>query len=130
LAFLETETGRKLLEDARKGKKPGAVSQKQLFEESTKTIIVPVAVPGCGTLHHSLFAQFLNAGSHSGKTTVSVALAHIFGFGHTQSDDVKQKKAAPVFIKNVTQLLKAHKIVIADKYVLRFLFPRHIPNIL
>ncbi|KAJ7641222.1 RNA ligase [Roridomyces roridus] len=62
-----------------------------------KTIIVPVAVPGCG------------------KTAVSVALSHIFGFGHTQSDDVLSKKAAPVFVKNVTDLLKTHDVVIADK---------------
>ncbi|KAJ3493588.1 hypothetical protein NLJ89_g10983 [Agrocybe chaxingu] len=62
-----------------------------------KTIIVPVAIPGCG------------------KTTVAVALAQIFGFGHTQSDDVHAKKAAPVFIKNVVNLLSSHDVVIADK---------------
>ncbi|KAK0486146.1 RNA ligase [Armillaria novae-zelandiae] len=62
-----------------------------------KTVIVPVAIPGCG------------------KTTVAVALAHIFGFGHTQSDDVRAKKAAPVFLKNVTSLLNKHDVVIADK---------------
>ena len=59
-----------------------------------------------------------------GKTSVSVALAHIFGFGHTQSDDVqsKGKKArAPVFIKSVVDLLRKHDVVIADKYIL-FLF--------
>ena len=64
-----------------------------------KTIIVPIAIPGCG------------------KTAVSVALAHIFGFGHTQSDDVHVKKAAPVFVKNVMSLLQTHDVVIADKYV-------------
>ncbi|KAF8056574.1 RNA ligase-domain-containing protein [Lyophyllum atratum] len=62
-----------------------------------KTIIVPVAIPGCG------------------KTAVAVALEHIFGFGHTQSDDVVVKKSAPQFIKNVTNLLKTHDVVIADK---------------
>ena len=49
-----------------------------------------------------------------------MALAHIFGFGHTQSDDVdvKKKKArAPVFIKNVVDLLHKHNVVIADKYI-------------
>lgn len=51
----------------------------------------------------------------TGKTAVSVALAHIFGFGHTQSDDVHVKKPAPLFIKNVTSLLKMHDVVIADK---------------
>jgi len=62
-----------------------------------KTVIVPVAIPGCG------------------KTTIAVALKHIFGFGHTQSDDVKAKKPAPIFLKNVTDLLKTHNVVIADK---------------
>ncbi|KAK7034072.1 tRNA ligase [Paramarasmius palmivorus] len=66
-------------------------------KEFGKTIIVPVAIPGCG------------------KTTVAIALSHIFGFGHTQSDDVQAKKAAPVFLKNVTQLLKTYDVVIADK---------------
>ncbi|KAF8555611.1 hypothetical protein OG21DRAFT_1507500 [Imleria badia] len=66
-------------------------------KEFGKTIIVPVAIPGCG------------------KTAVSVALAHLFQFGHTQSDDVQGKKSAPVFIKNVINLLKQHDIVIADK---------------
>ncbi|EAU83033.1 RNA ligase [Coprinopsis cinerea okayama7 len=56
-------------------------------KEWGKTVIVPVAIPGCG------------------KTTVSLALSKLFGWGHTQSDDVQAKKAAPVFIKNVTKLL-------------------------
>lgn len=53
--------------------------------------------------------------STPGKTTVAVALAHIFGFGHTQSDDVHVKKPAPVFIKNVLNLLSKNDVVIADK---------------
>ncbi|RXW16814.1 hypothetical protein EST38_g9030 [Candolleomyces aberdarensis] len=65
--------------------------------EFGKTIIVPIAIPGCG------------------KTTVSLALAHLFGWGHTQSDNVQAKKAGPVFIKNVVGLLKDHDVVIADK---------------
>jgi len=55
-----------------------------------------------------------------GKTAVSVALAHIFGFGHTQSDDVHVKKPAPVFIRNVKSLLESYDVVIADKYVSLF----------
>ncbi|KAI1785087.1 RNA ligase-domain-containing protein [Ganoderma leucocontextum] len=62
-----------------------------------KVIIVPVAIPGVG------------------KTSVAVGLQHLFGFGHVQSDDITAKKAAPVFIKNVTQALKRHDVVIADK---------------
>jgi tRNA ligase len=53
--------------------------------------------------------------SEIGKTSVAVALSHIFGFGHTQSDDIKAKKAAPVFIKNVVRSLANHDVVIADK---------------
>ena len=53
--------------------------------------------------------------SPTGKTAISVALQHLFGFGHTQSDDVQVKKAAPQFIKNVVNMLKKHDVVIADK---------------
>ena len=53
-----------------------------------------------------------------GKTAVSVALSHLFGFGHTQSDDIQAKKAAPVFINKVTNLLKKNDVVIADKWVI------------
>jgi tRNA splicing ligase len=56
----------------------------------------------------------------SGKTSVGVALTHLFNFGHTQSDDVTVKKAAPVFLQNVKDLLGKHTVVIADKYVLAF----------
>ena len=68
--------------------KPG---QKQCW------VIVPVAVPG------------------SGKTAIGVALSHIFGFGHTQSDDVKAKKPAPVFLSNVSREFGSHDVVFADK---------------
>ncbi|KAI0341315.1 hypothetical protein BDW22DRAFT_1358802 [Trametopsis cervina] len=90
------------------GEKEG---QKELVEQETdsgttraqsdkkfgKTIIVPVAIPGVG------------------KTTIAVALAHLFNFGHTQSDDVPGKKPAPVFLNNVVKLLRDHDVVIADK---------------
>ncbi|KAI9453840.1 RNA ligase-domain-containing protein [Lactarius psammicola] len=62
-----------------------------------KTIIMPVAVPGVG------------------KTTIAVALAELFQFGHTQSDDVRAKKRGPAFIQNVKKLLRSHDVVIADK---------------
>ncbi|KAJ7732925.1 RNA ligase-domain-containing protein [Mycena maculata] len=95
LAYLASDKGKKAV---------GAFAAQGEGEQSAatakefgKTIIVPVAIPGCG------------------KTAVAVALSHIFGFGHTQSDDVNAKKAAPVFIKNVTELLKTHDVVIADK---------------
>ncbi|EJD39061.1 hypothetical protein AURDEDRAFT_71532 [Auricularia subglabra TFB-10046 SS5] len=63
----------------------------------SKWIIVPVAIPGCG------------------KTAIAVALADLFGFAHTQSDDVKARKPAPIFLTNVARLLDWNDIVIADK---------------
>ncbi|KAH9066807.1 tRNA ligase kinase domain-containing protein, partial [Lactarius vividus] len=62
-----------------------------------KTIIMPVGIPGVG------------------KTTIAVALAELFQFGHTQSDDVRAKKRGPAFIQNVKKLLQSHDVVIADK---------------
>ncbi|KAJ7594862.1 RNA ligase-domain-containing protein [Mycena floridula] len=89
LKWFETQKGTKELEDIQ--------VEKADATSFGKTIIVPVAIPGCG------------------KTTVAVALAKIFGFGHTQSDDVRAKKPAPVFIKKVVGLLGEFDVVIADK---------------
>jgi len=60
-----------------------------------------------------------------GKTSVALALAKLFGWGHTQSDNVKAKKAAPAFLSNVQKLLQKHDVVIADKYVPYFLLSIH-----
>ncbi|KAJ2913895.1 hypothetical protein MD484_g6512, partial [Candolleomyces efflorescens] len=82
------------------GKDAGEVAGESEEEDSRefgKTVIVPIAIPGCG------------------KTTVSLALAHLFGWGHTQSDNVQAKKPGPVFVKNVVNLLHDHDVVIADK---------------
>ena len=62
-----------------------------------------------------------------GKTVISVALAHIFGFGHTQSDDVQAKAPALIFIKNVTKLLEKKEVVIAHKFVSSSLTGHHFP---
>ncbi|KAF7316285.1 tRNA ligase [Mycena indigotica] len=99
LTWFKSPEGVALLEAAKANNLPPAapIIRQDVQAPFGKTIIVPVAIPGCG------------------KTAVSVALAHIFGFGHTQSDDVKAKRAAPIFIKNVTNLLKTHDVVIADK---------------
>ncbi|KAH7338320.1 RNA ligase-domain-containing protein [Rhizoctonia solani] len=67
------------------------------YKGSHKTIIMPVAIPG------------------SGKTAVALALQHIYGFGHTQSDDVKQKRTGPQFAKNVVELFEKHTVVFADR---------------
>ncbi|KAH7105959.1 RNA ligase-domain-containing protein [Auriculariales sp. MPI-PUGE-AT-0066] len=65
--------------------------------ERQRWAIVPVAVPG------------------SGKTAIAIALSHLFGFGHTQSDDVKAKKPAPVFLSNVVKAFNHYDVVFADK---------------
>jgi tRNA ligase len=52
----------------------------------------------------------------SGKTAVAIALKHLFGFAHTQSDDVQQKKTGPKFVENIMDLLKTNKVVFADRY--------------
>jgi len=51
-----------------------------------------------------------------------LALAHLFGWGHTQSDNVNAKKAGPAFVKNVVDLLNKNDVVIADKYAFLSLF--------
>ncbi|KAL7423003.1 tRNA ligase [Cryptotrichosporon argae] len=62
-----------------------------------KYLIVPIAIPG------------------TGKTAIGVALAHLFGFGHRQSDDVTAKKSAPTFLRNIVELFRTHDVVYADR---------------
>jgi tRNA ligase len=50
-----------------------------------------------------------------GKTLIGNALKHLFGFGHTQSDDVTSKKTAPTFLKNIAALLEKKDVVYADR---------------
>lgn len=66
-------------------------------DAAKKAIIVPVAVPGCG------------------KTILGVALGRLFGFAHTQNDDIKQKKTAATFMKNIVELLKKNDVVYCDR---------------
>jgi len=93
LEWLETEEGR--------GKKKTAEAGEEAPRSSSgnfgKTVIMPIAVPGVG------------------KTSISVALVDLFRFGHTQSDDIRAKKAGPPFIQSVKKLLREHDVVIADK---------------
>lgn len=46
---------------------------------------------------------------------IGVALNQLFGFGHTQSDDVTTKRTAPTFMKNIAGLLQKHDVVYADR---------------
>ncbi|GAA5899650.1 hypothetical protein JCM8208_000617 [Rhodotorula glutinis] len=62
-----------------------------------KTLIVPVAIQGCG------------------KTALGLELSHLFGWGHVQSDDFLQKKPAPHFLRAVKDNLSKHDVVYADK---------------
>jgi tRNA ligase len=114
LRWLEAEEGKEPFEKAKTGAAE-MISVEDKGKQFEKTIIVPVAVPGCGVLAHDSCRR-CKLTVTTGKTAVAVALAHIFGFAHTQSDDVQAKKPAPLFIKNVTNLLQDHDVVIADKY--------------
>ncbi|GAA5968581.1 hypothetical protein JCM11641_007685 [Rhodosporidiobolus odoratus] len=88
--------------EARKARKEIGM-QVELDEEERKnrkfdkTLIVPVAIQGCG------------------KTALGLELSHLFDWGHIQSDDFLQKKPAPHFIKAVKELLKEKNVVYADK---------------
>ena len=97
LAWLESrkDNGQKSLEDL-----TNTMEKMRLTENKVKfgkTIIIPIAIPGCG------------------KTSVAIALKHLFGFGHVQSDDIAAKKPAPIFINRVVEQLQSHDVVIADK---------------
>ena len=134
LKFLETKQGVEELAGVKSGDETGVETgvkngnETDSTDKFTKTIIVPVAIPGCGAFlfFHFVLSALSTFFFNQGKTSVSVALAHIFGFGHTQSDDVHAKKRGPVFVKNVVDLLRKHDTVIADKYVtyLFFTFPK------
>ncbi|PWN18581.1 hypothetical protein BCV69DRAFT_314465 [Microstroma glucosiphilum] len=65
----------------------------------THLLIVPIAIPGCG------------------KTSLFLSLSHLYPqvVGHTQSDDVKSKKTAPTFLKNICNELSKHRVVLADR---------------
>ncbi|GAA5902703.1 hypothetical protein JCM6882_004046 [Rhodosporidiobolus microsporus] len=62
-----------------------------------KTLVVPVAIQGCG------------------KTAIGLELSHLFDWGHIQSDDFLQKKPAPHFLKAVKEQLNKKDVVYADK---------------
>ena len=100
LDFCRTSEGQKLLKE--KGKRDvataGDVSVEKDDRPYTKTLIVPIAVPGCG------------------KTVLASALRSLDpSVGHTQSDDVQAKKTAAIFLKNIETELRTHDVVIADR---------------
>lgn len=73
-------------------------SRDQSDKPFDKTLIVPIAVPGCG------------------KTALAVALSQLIpDLGHTQSDNVQSKKTAPTFLRNIGLELNNHDVVFADR---------------
>lgn len=67
-------------------------------EEQTKNVIlVPIATIGCG------------------KTTIAVALQHLFGWGIVQNDNIVGKNRPPRFTKAVLDLLEELPVAYADR---------------
>ncbi|KAG8986078.1 hypothetical protein FRB94_008228 [Tulasnella sp. JGI-2019a] len=107
LKWLETEEGKEALLQQGGPKKgsmfdtpPTTTSSSDAPQEKwERVVIVPVAVPGCG------------------KTVVGLALTRLFGFEHTQSDDIQVKRTAATFERNIVELFrdKGQKVVFADR---------------
>ncbi|CAB4419304.1 unnamed protein product [Rhizophagus irregularis] len=70
---------------------------KEVRNQFYKTLLVPVATIGCG------------------KTTLSLALAKLFSFGHIQNDDISGGKKSSRFYRNIKREFKNRDVVIADR---------------
>ncbi|KAI1817895.1 tRNA ligase [Poronia punctata] len=64
---------------------------------SGDVVLVPVATIGCG------------------KTTVGIALTHLFGWGIVQNDNIQGKNRPARMVTAVMSLLVEHPVVIADR---------------
>lgn len=80
------------------------IRQQQTGEENSvdnvidQVVLVPIASIGCG------------------KTTVALALSHLFGWGHVQNDNITVTKGKPrQFATQVCNALAAHPAVVADR---------------
>jgi tRNA ligase len=73
--------------------------EKKGGKESTGNVVLaPIASLGCG------------------KTTVALALVHLFGWGHVQNDNIpKQKNKPKKFAFEITNSMAEHPVVIADR---------------
>lgn len=70
----------------------------QPMTEVTKDVILcPIATIGCG------------------KTTIALALNHLFGWGHIQNDNIMGKARPPRFTKAVLEQLEVRPAVFADR---------------
>lgn len=96
IEYMSTEGGQVMM---KQWKDPEAPSNLRKGEEPfTRTLIVPVAIPGCG------------------KTALGVALTSLFKcIYHTQSDDVQTKRTGPTFLRNIAKALDDHDVVYADR---------------
>lgn len=69
-----------------------------VMPEVTKNLILcPIATIGCG------------------KTTIALALSHLFGWGHVQNDNISGKGRPPRFTRAVLDQLRDHPAVFADR---------------
>lgn len=66
-------------------------------EVTQDIILVPIATIGCG------------------KTTIALALTHLFGWGHIQNDNITGSKRPPRFTKAVLDQLEDKPAVFADR---------------
>jgi tRNA ligase len=64
---------------------------------SKNVILVPIATLGCG------------------KTTIALALSHLFGWGHVQNDNIQGKGRPPRFTREVLDQLEELPVVFADR---------------
>lgn len=76
--------------------KAGPSNGKSTFKPS-KIVIVPVATVGCG------------------KTTLALALATLFHWGHVQNDNITGKGAARLFANAIVNEMQDLPVVIADR---------------
>ncbi|KAL7936421.1 RNA ligase domain-containing protein [Trichoderma chlorosporum] len=74
------------------------VLDRVVMSEVTKDVVLaPIATIGCG------------------KTTLALALQHLYGWGHIQNDNISGKGRPPRFVKAVMDQLKEHPVVFADR---------------
>ncbi|CEJ60653.1 Putative TRNA ligase [Penicillium brasilianum] len=67
-------------------------------EATNNIVIAPIASLGCG------------------KTTVALALVHLFKWAHIQNDNIPKQKGKPKqFAFEITQAMATHPVVIADR---------------
>ncbi|KAI8962982.1 tRNA ligase [Daldinia sp. FL1419] len=64
---------------------------------SRDVVLVPIATIGCG------------------KTTVGIALTHLFGWGIVQNDNIQGKQRPARMVQAILSLLMEHPVVIADR---------------